>query len=242
MNNVYTHDYKEVEVMDDKGNIRKVDYSDNIGEILECENVVAKLEEDIISKNNYLRDNRKYGTSNKLKLYMPTILSLLGFLASIISIKLSMYPSSKALIAIEMIVGTFGSISTLSFSIASFIHRYSSARFYKAVEAKVYGLEKMLEKEKSKLEELNKNKTITKNKNDDNKMHRVSDDKIHSIDNFISLLGVFGCSKRQYLKMYNSGEMDQVLLDNYDSEKTEIVHSYFEDNAKVLSKKKDRKI
>ena len=56
----------------------------------------------------------------------------------------------------------------------------------------------------------------------------------------LSLLGVFGYSKRQYLKMYNSGEMDQVLLDNYDSEKAEIVHNYFEDNVKVLSKKKDR--
>ena len=56
----------------------------------------------------------------------------------------------------------------------------------------------------------------------------------------LSLLGVFGSSKGQFLKMYNSGEMDQVLLDNCDSEKTEIVHNYFEDNVKVLSKKKDR--
>ena len=75
MNNVYTHNYKEVEVMDDKGNIRKVDYSDNIGEILECENAIETLECQIEETKDYLNKNYKYGSVNKLKLYIPTIIN-----------------------------------------------------------------------------------------------------------------------------------------------------------------------
>ena len=41
-------------------------------------NIFEKLENDIISKKDYLKVNHKYCTFNKLILYMLIILSLLG--------------------------------------------------------------------------------------------------------------------------------------------------------------------
>ncbi len=243
MNNVYTHNFKEAEVMDDNGNIRKIDYSDNIEEILETENVIENIEKDIIDRKNYLKENHKYGTSNKLKLYMPTIISLLGLFASIMSINLSMYSTSKVLIAIEFVGGTIGALTTMSYSVASFVNRYSSSKHYKRVEAKLYGLEKILEREKTKLKELNNNKTVNKNKkDDDNQLKMVKDTNINSINSFVSLLSVFGYYQRKYTKMYKSGELDREVLFCYSEEDVEIVHDYFEEKAKVLSKKKDRKL
>lgn len=74
-----------------------------------------------------------------------------------------------------------------------------------------------------------------------NHKYGTSNKLILYILTILSLLGIFGSFKRQYLKMYNNGEMDKEILNNYDIEKTEIIHSYFEEGVKVLSKKKDRK-
>lgn len=241
MNNVYTHNYKEVEVMDDKGNIRKVDYSDNTGEILECENAIETLECQIEETKDYLNKNYKYGSVNKLKLYIPTIINVLGTAASFSLVYVSFKLGGTPYCIFPGVAGFVGVGCFLGTSASLFMDRYQGHKFYKGEEARLYALEQYLIVKKTKLQELLNDKSVTSCDNAKVGLKKVDNTELKQMNNICNLVSHYGYEGEKIVKSYEQGNFNSEI-EKYDAVDATIVKNYFEERVKVLSKKKDRKI
>ena len=86
MNMEYYHNYKIVKVRDENGNEREIEYTDNIKDILTCENVIEQAGVELCKIQKWLSNHEPEKTNNLLfktmPIYMPIVVGGITYAAS----------------------------------------------------------------------------------------------------------------------------------------------------------------
>ena len=117
---------------------------------------------------------------------------------------------------------------------------------YKGKQAELYAMEDILKGAKEKLHDLNNTKNVSKNNssnlNDIKRELLRPDIALDWLEHYKSLFNMLGSNENRYMRYYNKGILENKLSKRYDEKDISLAKDYFEERAKVLSKKKDRRI
>ena len=93
---------------------------------------------------------------------------------------------------------------------------------------------------------LNNTKNVSKNNssnlNDIKRELLRPDIALDWLKHYKSLFNMLGSNENRYMRYYNKGILEDKLSKRYDEKDISLAKDYFEERAKVLSKKKDREI
>ena len=86
MNMEYYHNYKVVKVIDENGNEREIEYTDNIKDILTCENVIEQAGVELSKIQKWLNNHEPEITNNlffkTMPIYMPIVVGGITYAVS----------------------------------------------------------------------------------------------------------------------------------------------------------------
>ena len=245
MNMEYYHNYKIVKVIDENGNEREIDYTDNIKDILTCENAIEQVNKEISELREWIDNNKP---TNKKMIYklMPLYAPLLGatfscYLSPIIIPEITNDITGKFIpLAIEGAI--VGLIFSLVYSGADILSSKAIKKEYNGKLAELYAMEEIVKDMNYSLEKLNDTKNISKNDEFEiNNIERVvldPENTLKTLKFYRDLFNSIGYNERKYIKYYNKGILDSKLSKKYDKDDAEVAKKYIEDRAKVLRKEK----
>lgn len=246
MNYEFYHNYEIAKVVDELGRERTVDYDDNIYEILSIENVIELVEGEIIKLqkwlNNHQPDNKNNLWINLMPVYMPAIAGGVCYLVSPLVVG-----DDNNLKSLFIICGTAGIVMVSSlYTLVSNLGNSVNIKEYKGKQAELYAMEDILKGAKEKLQDLNNTKNVSKNNssnlNDIKRELLRPDIALDWLKHYKSLFNMLGSNENRYMRYYNKGILENKLSKRYDEKDISLAKDYFEGRAKMLSKKKDRKI
>lgn len=246
MNKEYFYIDENIIVEDENGNKILRENTNNIEEILKQENVIEILENKLKELEEMLSS---YKISKKKKFFpWATITVIIGGIVMTYICSNIFYPG----ITIDTIFGTIDKsvaiaslVIPLSIPLSTFVdliyyHDYKeSLKEEKGIENEINFVKQELQKSREVLFNL---------ENEQKMVHEESKFKTTKIDNLallkklkgdLELLHTLGYNENKYIKYYLKGTIDDILkLDNYNDEQIEMAHSYLEDRAKTLTKKR----
>ena len=246
MNMEYYHNYKIVKVRDENGNEREIEYTDNIEDILTCENVIEQAEIELSKIQKWLNNHEPEKTNSLLfqtmPIYMPIVVGGITYAASPLVVG-----DNNDLKSIFVISSVFGMtvISGLASIINSFgnkVWNIVSVKEYSGKKAELYAIMELFKDSIERLKELcnNKKTSVGDNYNsNDIVLEKLNPDfTLEWLEYFECLFNSIGYNESKYIKYYNKGILDSKLSQKYVEDDVEIAKKYIEDRAKVLRKEK----
>ena len=250
MNKIIINKNRTFIVEDEVGNKKKVEYSDNLQNILVQENIIESLEnkQELLQKNieeNQKIQNQKKEYHNKLK----KILIGINFLTPI-----TLFLVCKNIGFSEIILNNLEGISLTSlitsfcagstFILSNIINQFDRINI-KSSENKLRGkiatLEYVnidLEKQKEHLKKLNNEKTYN-NKNTNIKVLKIDDtEKLDVQRQYLNLYYYCGFYYNSLLKDYKNEKLRKKMNNQYNEEGIKAIEEYFETHNKEYKPKK----
>ena len=235
MNKNYIYNDGTVTVIDENGNARPIEYSDNLEEILIQENLIEEME-------NEFKELEK--VDKKTKRYIPNFVPAV-FLAMVV-LK-TIIPSLGADAMIDTVFGTMN-LSTVTIGVSSIL----TLPLATAMDIAVYNQEKQknkkirsnaakydylkneIEIQKGKLEELKQEKTKT-NENNEFKVEKVDDiEALNTLKKHLILYSNLAYSIEKYYKLYENGKLEEYLKnEGYSDDTYECAKEYIEEKGLV---------
>ena len=242
----YYHNYKIVKVRDENGNEREIEYTDNIEDILTCENVIEQAEIELSKIQKWLNNHEPEKTNSLLfqtmPIYMPIVVGGITYAASPLVVG-----DNNDLKSIFVVSSVFGMtvISGLASIINSFGNKVGnivSVKEYSGKKAELYAIMEIFKDSIERLKELcnNKKTSVGDNYNsNDIVLEKLNPDfTLEWLEYFECLFNSIGYNESKYIKYYNKGILDSKLSQKYVEDDVELAKKYIEDRAKVLKKEK----
>ena len=246
MNMEYYHNYKIVKVRDENGNEREIEYTDNIKDILTCENVIEQAGIELSKIQKWLSNHEPEKTNSLLfktmPIYMPIVVGGITYAASPLVVG-----DNNDLKSIFVISSVFGMtvISGLASIINSFgnkVWNIVSVKEYSGKKAELYAIMELFKDSIERLKELCNNKKTSVGDNyssDDIVLEKLNPDfTLEWLEYYECLFNSIGYNESKYIKYYNKGILDSKLSQKYVEDDVELAKKYIEDRAKVLRKEK----
>ena len=247
MNKEYIYNGGNVTVIDEKGNARPIENTDNLEEVLIQENIIEDIENKILKLEKDLKNNRENN-----KPYIPCIVP--GVILALIVAKITLNPLTgiDTTLMVDTIFGTInnstliiGVVGTLLLPLTTIMEilLYKQDKHWKksrrADAAEYEYLQKELKIQKDKLEELKKDKTQT-NEMNGFRVEKVNDlDSLNALKSWITLYSNLGYSIEEYYKLWQKGELEEQLSSKgYTKLACERAKEYIEENGPTLVKKR----
>lgn len=244
MNKEYIYNGGNVTVIDENGNARPVDYSDNLEEILIQENLIEDMENRIKELEMNLENTKE---SNKP--YIPVMLPTVIF--ALITAKTIMFPLLGLDAPVDtifgamnnstLVIGVVGSL-TIPFATAVDVLWYRqdkhNKRSRRADVAEHEYLKKAIETQKEKLEELKNDKTKA-NEIGEFKVEKINDSEtLRALKSWLILYSNLGYSAEKYYKLYQKEELEESLAkEGYTEYACECAKEYIEEKGPTLIKR-----
>ncbi len=241
MNIEYYHNYKIVKVRDENGNEREIEYTDNIKDILTCENVIEQAGIEVSKIQKWLNNHEPEKTNSLLfktmPIYMPIVVGGITYAVSPLVVG-----DNNDLKSIFVVSSVFG--MTLISGMCSIINSLGntvSVKEYNGKKAELYAIMEIFKDSIERLEKLNNKKT---NVADDYKSNDIILEKLNPdftlewLEYYEYLFNSIGYNERKYIKYYNKGILDSKLSQKYNEDDVELAKKYIEGRAKVLKKEK----
>jgi len=249
MNKEYIYKDGRVLIIDDNNNEKETDYYNNLDEVLVKENLIEKIEQEIISLEQELCGFGEITKKTRFfNIWMPFLIFTIG--------PVIMFPTLYYLCNFEGIIvpelfsfmnpGIYMGIASMPcFSmiggILSGMCYYKEKDFdkiQKGKELELKRLKELLTIEKQDLEELlaDKYKANQENnkKEDDFYVSRIDNTEIiRQLKFFKSFYYQLGYNEKKYFKYYQKGKLNEY----FSSEYVEAINQYFEEKGKTLVKK-----
>ena len=247
MNKEYIYNGGNVTVIDEKGNARPIENTDNLEEILIQENIIEDMENKILKLEKDLKNNNENNRPYIPYIVPSTILAL--FVAKIIANPLfgidttlmvdTIFGTINNSTLIIGIVGTFMLPLTTIMEVLSYKQDKHLKKCRRADAAEYEYLQKELKIQKDKLEELKKDKTKT-NEMVEFRVEKVNDlERLNALKSWITLYSNLGYSIEEYYKLWQKGELEKYLTDKgYTEIACECAKEYIEEKGSTLLKKK----
>lgn len=222
---------------ENKNNIEKILKQENIIEILE--NRLKELEEMLSSYKNF-----------KKKKFFPwaTVTVIIGGMVMTYIFSNIFDPA----IPIDTIFGTIDrsvAIASLTITLVSPLSAFVDLIYYhdykesfkekKGIENEINFVKQELQKSKEALFNLENEKKMVqeKSKFKTTKINNLT--LLKRLKGDLEFLHTLGYNENKYLKYYLKGNIDDILkLENYNEEQIKMAHSYLEEKAKALTKKR----
>lgn len=249
MNKEYIYKDGKVLIIDDNNNEKEIDYYNNLDEVLVKENLIEKIEQEIISLEQELYGFGEIPKKTRFfHIWMPLLIFTIG--------PIIMFPALYYLCGFEGVVvpevfsfmnpGIYmGIVSMPVFSmiggILSGMCYYKEKDFdkiQKGKELELKRLKELLTIEKQDLEELlaDKYKENQENnkKEDSFYVSRIDNtEMIRQLNFFKSLYYQLGYNEKKFFKYYQKGKLDEY----FPSEYVEAINQHFKGKEKTLVKK-----
>ena len=239
MNMEYYHNYKIVKVRDENGNEREIEYTDNIKDILTCENVIEQAGIEVSKIQKWLNNHEPEKTNSlwfkTMPIYMPIVVGGITYAAS--PLVVGDNNDLKSIFVISSVCGM-----TVISGLASIINSFGnivSVKEYSGKKAELYAIMEIFKDSIERLEKLNNKKT---NVADDYKSNDIILEKLNPdftlewLEYYEYLFNSIGYNERKYIKYYNKGILDSKLSQKYNEDDVELAKEYIEDRAKRLRK------
>lgn len=247
MNKEYIYNGGNVTVIDEKGNARPIENTDNLEEILIQENIIEDIENKITKLEQDLKNNKENNRP-----YIPYIVpsAIIGLIIS--KIVANPLLGIDATLMVDTIFGTINNSTLiigvvgalmLPLTIIMEVLSYKQDKHWKksrrADAAEYEYLQKELKIQKDKLEELKKDKTKT-NEMVDFRVEKVNDlERLNALKSWITLYSNLGYCIEEYYKLWQKGELEKYLTDKgYTEIACECAKEYIEEKGPTLLKKK----
>lgn len=245
MNKEYVYTDGKVTIIDEKGEKRQIEYSDNIDEVLIKENVIEQMEKQINELENKSKQYEK-SKSNKLFCLVPLlgtiIASLIGPLLtvsmltgrSLTSLILDSVYSSYIL-SLTTMVFPFGLFIGTTLSIAGYIQYRNGQKEAQGINSELDYLKVQLEKEKKALIVLENDKS-NNNQNRETRIVKVNDiEELKKIRKDLAKYYELGYNVNKYNRYNKQGKLANILPNDID---INLAKEYLEEKGRVLVKKK----
>ena len=246
MHKEYIYIDRNIIVEDENGDKSLRENTNNIEEILKQENIIEILENRLKKLEEMLSS---YKSSNKKKFFpWATVIVIIGGIGMTYIFSNIIDPG----IPIDTIFGTIDrsvAIVSLVIPLSSPLATFVDLIYYHDYK-KSFKENKGIENEINFIkQELQKNKEVLFNlENEQKKVQEKEKFKTTKIDNLallkklksdLEFLHTLGYNENKYLKYYLKGNIDDILkLENYNDEQIKMAHSYLEEKAKALTKKR----
>ena len=245
MNKEYVYTDGKVTIIDEKGEKRQIEYSDNIDEVLIKENVIEKMEKQINELENKSKQYEKSKT-NKLFCIIPLlgsiIASLIGPLLTISMVTGRNLTSlvldsaySSYILSLTTTVFPFGLFIGAVTSIAGYIQYRNGQKEAQGINSELDYLKVQLEKEKAALINLENNKS-NNNQNREARIVKINDiEELKKIRKDLAKYYELGYNINKYNRFNKQGKLETKLPNDID---INLAKEYLERNSKTLVRKK----
>lgn len=248
MNISFVYSGDKAVVTDDEGNIRKVEYRDNLEDILSQENLVEELEDKISKLEERKNKDIEFIDSNKPN-FLKTFLGSLAVCSGILFLPFILFIGDWPVIY-EFTGSLIGSASFITvFYELIFRRNYKERKkIINGITRQIGYLNEELEKQREKLQSLKK-EISNVNENTELKSQEVNNNFKEGslISNKVNLLGNIGYNEEKYRKLYEYGGLREELNKfGYTQEQMEFIEEYIreqnlEEKSPVKAKRKTRK-
>lgn len=229
----YKNDDQQVEITDDNGNKKTIEYTKNLDEILVKENVIEQIENDINSSAYALGyqerklETQKTRIKNILKILIPVITSTI-----IISIFVKEF---LILYVLGMICGVISTITEIQ-------EKRKIKNTINAITVKLHILEEKLRNEKMTLDNLKKSKKErTPKQKDDKHFKSLSESELLKLQSEELLVYQTGYCIDIYYQAYEEGFLRDILSGEYNQNEIETIEYIAKTQGPVLSRRKKRR-
>ena len=247
MNKEYTYIDGKVILKDNLDNIKKIEYCDNLEEILIQENLIETIQNKI---DKLEEDSNKY-KKNKKK-YIP-LMFIIGELISLITPTIMLYmmggiPAISCIIEtaygplnISLVLTCLTNIITIPTFIGIETTYYSSYKEEEknkmSIDSELEFLKKQINIEENKLSKLNKD--IKKNNLKPGlEIKKINDSKvIEVLESKAKLYRDCGYNGKKYYKYLQKGILEKKLINKYTVDQIQKIEEYLEEKGPQLIKK-----
>ena len=228
MNKEYIYIDDKVEVKDEFDKTKKVDYSDNIEEILIKENIIEQIE----LEQKKLLNEKKHNKNINFKLLKKAIFTLLSI--PIVLIVLPLITGIMELIALPIIGCILATIIPVYLSLFLIYEYNKTNKINKGINSRLNYLENELKKEKENFEKLKQNKSkqdafvkvpVSKRVDDIKELKRLKE----------KLLIYYNCGYNQdkYTRYLNQGKLNDRLNKTFNEEQINIIEDFLLNSSKI---------
>ena len=245
MNKGYICVDDKVIISDDNGKQTENDYCDNLNEILVKGNVVEKIESEISSLEKQKKMALFNSTFEKIIALLFPIIAIVG--TPILELLMGINPLETSATTIFGFNGNnwfaptvIGLIFSLPCTGISLLGSHSSKKKSKGFKSSIDGLQKQLEKEKTKLDELNKSKKDSKPET----LHKailIDDSKeLEKVDKQSQMYYDLESYKRKLKRLYKKGKLEEYLQSQYNANQDDIKYAQecLEEKGLTLTRKR----
>ena len=163
MNMEYYHNYKIVKVRDENGNEREIEYTDNIKDILTCENVIEQAGVELSKIQKWLNNHEPEITNNlffkTMPIYMPIVVGGITYAVSPLVVgdnnDLKSIFVVSSVFGMTVILGMYSIINSFGNKVGNIV----STKEYSGKKAELYAMMEKFKDSIEQLEELNNKKT-----------------------------------------------------------------------------------
>jgi len=245
MNKEYNYVDDKVIVKNQNGEVSIREYSDNINEILEQENLVEIIDERLSALS---KESDKFKSKRK---FVPLALySTLFGLALIIPLMMGIYSGiNPYLITVDTIYGPINGVllmtafcSIFAIPLSTFLTYIDYSNYKKrnnhknAIDTEIEYLTLKLDKETNKLNELNNDKNVS-NHSINTYINQINDlETLRKLRSYTEMYYDLGYNEKKYLKYLNKGTLQKDLNIYYNDEQIESAKEYL--NSKKFNLKK----
>ena len=246
MNMEYYHNYKIVKVRDENGNEREIEYTDNIKDILTCENVIEQAGVELSKIQKWLNNHEPEITNNlffkTMPIYMPIVVGGITYAVSPLVVgdnnDLKSFFVVSSVFGMTVISGMYSIINSFGNKVRNIV----SAKEYSGKKAELYAMMEIFKDSIERLEKLCNNKKTSVGdsyKSNDIVLEKLNPDFTQEwLEYYEYLFNSIGYNERKYIKYYNKGILDSKLSKKYVEDDVELAKKYIENRAKVLKKEK----
>ena len=246
MNMEYYHNYKIVKVRDENGNEREIEYTDNIKDILTCENVIEQAGVGLSEIQKWLNNHEPEITNNlffkTMPIYMPIVVGGITYAVSPLVVgdnnDLKSIFVVSSVFGMTVISGMYSIINSFGNKVGNIV----STKEYSGKKAELYAMMEIFKDSIERLEKLCNNKKTSVGdsyKSNDIVLEKLNPDFTQEwLEYYEYLFNSIGYNERKYIKYYNKGILDSKLSKKYVEDDVELAKKYIENRAKVLKKEK----
>ena len=248
MNKSYIYDNDKVIVIDDKGNDKKIDNNDNFKEILVSENVIKELKKKKDKIKKTLLDLKNINKPNKKRYIIKTIASILKYeiLLILIFLMFVIWEAMEEYLSFEITAYMIISLMIIIpiVAIRKYFLKYKlEKKDYQeklSYEIQFYNINKLLSKEKEKLDNLKHNDEVSKRETVYGEVNRVNDiERFKELKRKFQEIKEVSNNSDKLLKSFEKGVLEEKI---HNPLIMEMNKGYFNDrNDKKLIKRLDFK-
>ena len=251
MNKEYIYMDGKVVVRDEKGNVRKIEYSDNLDKILIKENEIEKIQKRI---QRLMKEKENYKAENFFPYFLLVSIGGVAITPFIFWMLTKMNPS----IPQTPIASVFGPINpgiliTIAFgmvyipiglylSTIQYINYKHRKKIKKAIDSELEFLKTKLIEKQDSLESLKQEKQ--RNSEDTTfRLEKVNDTReLAALQNLSNVYYDLGYNDEKYYRYYQQGKLKERLQGKYSEEEIELAKKFLEEKGPTLVKKKKQPI